>query len=324
VQKNEKLADARAALNHQYAAVPQLKNQIAQLESAVDAPPNVGRALQTSPEYHALAKRYGRFLSEARNAPDAGTAQRDAHAAAATLADMGPLRERLLNEEAEGDSAKRAQQRIQLAQSLQRLKPLQMRLDEKQAELERRYRESPGLADQLEGLSALTGRNGTVRWESTLLLLFIMAIDVIPALLKTLACVGRRSLYEIAGDEVEATTIREVEIDEQTKLEEAERAAGEQRHVQDAVGKARVKSQIAAQKEWDETTMDTLRETLRPHLQEWAQATAQEYAEQLKRDIELQASAARRGSPAGGPRPWPTGRPTSTRRRTRRPSDERH
>ncbi len=318
VQKNEKLADAQAALTHQYASVPQLKAQIAQLESAVDTAPQVGRALQTSPEYRALAQRYGRFESEARSAPNQQVAQQDAHAAAATLAEMGPLRVQLLGEEAEGHSAAQVQQRSQLQQARQQLAPMQTRLDEKQAELERRFRERPGLADQLEGLSALTGRNGTVSWESTLLLLFIMAIDVIPALLKTLACVGRKSAYEIAADEAEEATIREVRADEQLRAGEAERAADEQRQVQDAVGNSRVESQIAAQTEWDEQTMDTLRDTLRPHLQEWARATAQQYAEELKRDIELQAAATRRDPPRRAPRPWPAGPPMSTRRRSRR------
>jgi hypothetical protein len=318
VQKNEKLSDARAALNRQYAAVPRLKGQVSQLESAVDTPPQVGRALQTSPEYHALAQRYGRFMSEARSAPNPQAAHQDARAATATLAEMGPLRAQLLSEEAHGDSAARVQRRSQLEQARQELTPLRTRLDEKQAELERRFRESPGLADQLEGLSALTGKNATVSWESTVLLLFIIAIDVVPALLKTLACVGRKSAYEIASDEAEVTTIREVKADEQLRAGEAERAADEQRQVQDAVGKARVESQIAAQTEWDEQTMETLRETLRPHLQEWARATAQQYAEELKRDVELQATAARRGSPGGVPRPWPSGPPASTRRRPRR------
>jgi Domain of unknown function (DUF4407) len=322
VQKNEKLANARAALNRQYTVVPQLKGQIAELETAVDTPPQVGRALQMSPGYHTLAKNYGRFLSESRNAADPGTAHRYAHAAQATLAEMGPLRSQLLAEEAEGNTARRVQQRIQLKQARQQLAPLQAQLDEKQAELERRYRERPGLADQLEGLSALTGKNETVSWESTVLLLFIMTIDVIPALLKTLMCLGRKSAYEVASDEADAATIREVKANETLRASEAERSADEQRRVQDAVGQARVEGQIAAQTEWDETTMETLRETLRPHLQEWAQATAQQYAEELKRDIELQSSAARSDAAAPGSRSRPAG-PAFTRRRPRGPRNRR-
>lgn len=322
VQKNEKLANAKAALGRQYATVPQLKQQIAQLEAGVNTPSQVGRALQTSPAYHALAKRYGRFLSESRDALDAATAHRYAHAAEATLAEMGPLRSQLLAEEAEDNTARRTQQRGELEVAQRELAPLQARLNEKQGELERRYRERAGLADQLEGLSALTGKNGTVSWESTVLLLFIMAIDVIPALLKTLMCLGRKSAYEVASDETEAAAIREVQANEQLRAGEAERAADEQRRVQDAVGQARVEGQIVAQTEWDETTMTTLRETLRPHIQEWAHATAEQYAEELKRDIELQSSAARRDREPRS-RPGPSG-PGFTRQRPRGPRSRRH
>ena len=123
VQKNEKLANAKAALGRQYATVPQLKQQIAQLEAGVNTPSQVGRALQTSPAYHALAKRYGRFLSESRDALDAATAHRYAHAAEATLAEMGPLRSQLLAEEAEDNTARRTQQRGELEVAQRELAP---------------------------------------------------------------------------------------------------------------------------------------------------------------------------------------------------------
>ena len=155
-----------------------------------------------------------------------------------------------------------------------------------------------------------------------MLLLFIMGIDVIPALLKTLMCLGRKSAYEVASNETEAAAIREVQANEQLRAGEAERAADEQRRVQDAVGQARVEGQIAAQTEWDETTMTTLRETLRPHIQDWAHATAEQYAEELKRDIELQSSAARRDKE---PRSRPgTGGSAFTRQRPRGPRNRRH
>jgi hypothetical protein len=66
--------------------------------------------------------------------------------------------------------------------------------------------------------------------------------------------------------------------------------------VQRDVGQARVLAQIAAQKEWDETTLETLKEVLKPHLVDWAHATAESYAQQLKEDIEARFPARPRAS----------------------------
>jgi hypothetical protein len=294
VDRNEKLAHAREALEGQYASVPRLEREAAALQAALNTPPPVGAALSKSPAYHALAKRYGRYQAEARSLTDPRAAHAAGRAANDTLAQLGPLRSELLAQEANGNAVRHSEQQAKLSEAQRQLVPLQQALRRKNAELEKRYHEPSGLADQLEAMSVLTHRNSTVGWESTILLLFIMAIDVVPAFLKTLMCVGRRSVYEDVVDEMERTTLSEVRSEEQRWVREAERHAEEELEIQEEVGKARVAAQIAAQKEWDALAIGKLREMLKPYMAEWAEATAHHYAEQLREDIEEQRMATAR------------------------------
>jgi hypothetical protein len=284
VDRNEKLAHAREALEHQYAAVPVLAGRVAKLEGQLSTTPPVGQILQSSPEYHALAKRYGRFRSEAASAADPALARADARAANDTLAELDPLRSRLLSEEEEASKLAHSQRQNQLSEAKARLGPLQAKLTAKRGELEARYEHPPGLADQLEALNVLTSRQATVRWERDILLLFMIAIDTIPALLKTLSLLGQPTPYEQTVHEVEQSDAAEVHLTEHLRAQEVQLETEQTLEIQQAVGQARVAAQIEAQKEWDKTTLEILSETLKPHLAEWARASAESYARQLRED----------------------------------------
>jgi hypothetical protein len=303
VDRNEKLAHAREALEHQYASVPRLERQVATAEDDLSTPAPVGKTLQTSPEYQALARRYGRFRSEARSATSPAAAQANDRAANDTLQELEPLRAKLLAEEEKDDAVARTERQQQLLEARRQLTPLQAKLQAKRTELEKRYREPTGLADQLEAMSVLTRRNATVRWEKDILLLFIIAVDTIPALLKMLMLLGRPTIYEQVLEHVESASVTEVRLSEDLRAKEAELDAEQQLQIQRAVGEARVTAQVAAQQEWDETTLQTLRETLKPHLTEWARASAESYAAALREDIESQNGRARSARPPVRERP---------------------
>jgi hypothetical protein len=284
VDRNEKLAHASEALEHQYAAVPALARQVTKLEGQLSTAPAAGQILQSSPEYHALAKRYGRFRSEAESAANPAVALADSRAANDTLSELGPLRSRLLSEEEEASKLAHSQRQNQLGEAKARLGPLQAKLAAKRGELEARYGHPAGLADQLEALNVLTSRQGTVRWERDILLLFMIAIDTIPALLKTLSLLGQRTPYEQTLHEIEQADATEVRLTEQLRANEVALETEQTLEIHQAVGRARVAAQIEAQKEWDQTTLEILSETLKPHLAEWARASAESYARQLRED----------------------------------------
>jgi hypothetical protein len=284
VDRNEKLAHAREALEHQYASVPRLERQVATAEDDLSTPAPVGKTLQTS-------------------ATSPAAAQANDRAANDTLQELEPLRAKLLAEEEKDDAVARTERQQQLLEARRQLTPLQAKLQAKRTELEKRYREPTGLADQLEAMSVLTRRNATVRWEKDILLLFIIAVDTIPALLKMLMLLGRPTIYEQVLEHVESASVTEVRLSEDLRAKEAELDAEQQLQIQRAVGEARVTAQVAAQQEWDETTLQTLRETLKPHLTEWARASAESYAAALREDIESQNGRARSARPPVRERP---------------------
>lgn len=247
-------------------------------------------ALGKSPEYQSLARSFGRFRAEAKSASNSRDALRHEQAASRILEQMGPIRQQLLFEEAQGNAAARREKERALKAARQRLPPLERKLEGRKKELEAKVDAPSGLADQLQALSVLEHRNPAWARRRKCCGFFIMAIDLIPALLKTLMSIGRRSLYEQIQDETEAPSAATVEIGEALRTKQAEREADAQLEVQAETGHARVKAEIAAQQEWDDITINILQDQLRPHIEQWARAAAEQYAAQLADDIPRQAN----------------------------------
>jgi Domain of unknown function (DUF4407) len=300
VDKNAQRAAARAALKQQFAAVPKLQSKAESLESEINTPSAVGTVLDNSPEYHALAERYGRFRQEERQATNAQAAAAYAHAANETLRQMGPLREHLLNEEATDNVSRTTSARQQLKATHEQLAPLQSELKLRNEELRKGYEAPSGLADQDKALNILEHDNSAIGTQAKLLWLFIVAVDMLPALMKLLLVLGRPSPYEETQESFDDTELAETWGSEEERLKRVElrvKAAHEhaenQFRIKSEVGKHRLKQQIAIQREMDEISMRTMQETIRPHVEHWARAVAEEYARRLAEESTPDAFAAR-------------------------------
>ncbi len=156
----------------------------------------------------------------------------------------------------------------------------------------------------------LVDSNSQVAFIKDVLMLFVLAIDSLPALLKTLLCVGRRSLYETTQDATEHAAESAVQAEEALRCGEAQRATEEQLRMQAEVTKARIDGRIELQKEMDDTSIKALQESIRPHVERWAQTMAERYAAQLAADLE-------NGPPPSRERPGQTQTARSERRADR-------
>lgn len=281
VDKDAKRSAAQRALERQYSQVLTLKSTIKHLEQALTSPPSVGLVLGESPEYHALAKRYGTFLAQARAATTPRTARAYEHAAAATLQQMEPLRTELLQKEAEDNRNRNSDQRAQLATARTALAPLQRQFNARTEELTHRYEAPSGLADEAQALSVLEHHSSAIATEARLWWLFIIAVDMLPALMKTLMCVGRRTQLEEFQEALENASVASVKASADRRVKEGDLAESEQYELQSRLSKARLEEQFTAQREMDETSIHTLRETIRPHVERWARVTAEQYAKAL-------------------------------------------
>ncbi len=293
IDRNAQYAAAHEALKRQFAAVPGLQATIAQLEDELNTPPAIGKALGASSEYHALAKRYGTFQAEARNATSAQKAQAYERAAQATLDKLGPMREELLAEERVDNESRKHDNAQKLRAAQAQLAPLKGEFDAKNAELAHRFEAPSGLADADRALGILEHSNSSVSTEALLLTIFIIAVDVLPAVMKTLMSVGRRSLYEEALDAIDEAAIVEIQQRENLVAEEARRETADQLRTQEAVRRARSERQTAVQIEMDERSIRILQETIEPYVERWARVTAERYGSRLADEMTQESFVAR-------------------------------
>jgi hypothetical protein len=293
VDKNAQLASARSALNHQFAVVPTLQARQSTLEQELNTPETVGVALQHSPEYHSLAQRYGLLSAEAHDAPNPQTARSAEHAAHVALEQLVPLHRQLLAQEEADNATQRAEEHQQLQATQRELQPLESELNGKSRVLKERFHTHSGLADQMRALSVLVHSNAQVDFIKNVLMLFILAIDSLPALLKTLLCLGRSSVYEEAQNAIDGATTTTIQTEESLRCSEAQRAAQEHQQTQAEIGQARVAKRIEVQKDLDDLSTQILQETIRPHVERWAQRMARHYARRLATNIDRQSPPAR-------------------------------
>jgi hypothetical protein len=293
IDRNAQRAAAQSKLKNQFAEVAKLKGTIASLETQLSTTPAVGKALGASPEYHALAKRYGKFQAEARSAPTQQAAEAEEHAAHATLEQMIPLRAELLAQEHEDNerSAREGSEKLQATK--QELAPLKSELQRKETELNHRFQAPSGLADQDKALGILEHSNSSIGYEALLLRIFIVAVDILPALMKVLMALGLKSVYEERLEAKDEREIAEALMREDAITKEAERDVEDQLGVNEGVRRARSEKQAEAQKEMDDLSIRVLQKKIKPYVEKWARATAEEYGSILSEEMERQAAAAR-------------------------------
>jgi Domain of unknown function (DUF4407) len=291
IDHNAELAKARATLNKQFAAVAKLKKQASALETELHTPPQTGKALDNSPEYHVLAERYGIAERQAREASSPGQAESHARAAQETLEQMEPMREELLEAEKADNKRRKSDGEANLQTVDRQIAPLERELHAKERELAQRFGSRPGLADEDRALGALEHNNSSVAAEAGFLKIFIILVDVLPALIKVMMSMGRMSTYEEIKAAMDETTLVDTIERERLFAEEARRDSADHLRAQEQVRRARRVKQARAQTRMDDMSIDIIEKELRVHVERWSHAIASEYGNELAEEMARRAAA---------------------------------
>lgn len=185
-----------------------------------------------------------------------------------------------------------------------KLKVRERQLAEAQAEYVHESKSHPGLLDRVEALSHLTAKHESVRNIAWLLGLLILAIDSLPAFVKTIQSLGRPSLYEQVLDELEsqahaavASQAEAMTDANQVRAETTVRAAEARRDLELAARRELTEKTVAAQKEVAERFIAAWRQTMVPLAEKWAERWAEEYKNGASAE---EADAATNGSRTPG------------------------
>ncbi|HEX5925822.1 MAG TPA: DUF4407 domain-containing protein [Baekduia sp.] len=279
--RNAELFAARQAINRQFPQIESLQRRADTLEGQIHAI-KTGTALKTSPAYVALGRRLNRLQALRRTTKDPKLARSYARQANGTLAKIRPLREKLLEAERVQTQQAQTAQRRELTTVRDELAPMTAERDRKLAEVGPQYHGDPGLADRIKALDELTHHNSAVGDLKNLLWIFILAIDSMPAVLKTLLSVGRPSVYEDVLDAHELGTTQTTVRTERLRTETTIKDATAYYAAQSDIAASRLARHVDLQKEMDEIFMDAVRDALRPRAEAVAERAAARYADQME------------------------------------------
>jgi len=235
--RQAQLADGRRRLDRQFAQLRTLAAERDSLREQLRAS-GESAALTSSPDYQALRQQLEQDQSKLSRAQKAAVCELDGTCGTGRRG-VGPsyVAKRQLVDQAERSVAQSRSQLAQLRGSLVADARAGAREDRTFAERQlqqvegdlRRLRgqhqagvddlleanRAPiGLLDRVEALSTLSRENPSMRTWQHLLAVFILLVDVVPVLFKTLTLVGRRPLYEQVQDDVEEREVRRVAFDE--------------------------------------------------------------------------------------------------------------
>jgi hypothetical protein len=213
------LAQARQKLSGQYAQMQALSREQSQLQANASASP-ISDALAASSDYkllHAqLASEQGHLQSAQHNAiceldgtcgTDHSGAGPSYHAkaqlvsslaaqVAATRQRLHDLEATLLTEAHAHGKETQSFARSRLSVVDEELATLRKQYQASNAQLVQRYGAPVGLLDRVQALGELTSEHSDMRNIELLLTLFVLLVDGVPVLFKTLTLLGEPSLYE--------------------------------------------------------------------------------------------------------------------------------
>ncbi len=116
--------------------------------------------------------------------------------ATTTKSELDNLGKRLLKEAESNQQQAKGFAREQLAQVRGELSEMHTSYKRERGKLEKAFEAKIGLLDRVDALASLTSEHPSMRYIAILLALFILAIDCVPVLFKTLSLLGRPSRYE--------------------------------------------------------------------------------------------------------------------------------
>ncbi len=217
-------AKAKQALHTQFAQIEKLDGEREDLEASLSSS-LASSVLSESPDYARLQRQLSgeqKRLNAAQNRANcemdgtcgtehvgAGPAYRAkqsqasarAGEVAATSAQLDQLRTRLLREAGSGERQTKGYAREQLADVESELDLQNAAYKREREKIEGAYQAEIGLLDQVDALATLVSEHASMRYIAILLGLFILAIDCVPVMFKTLSLLGRPSRYELIQED---------------------------------------------------------------------------------------------------------------------------
>lgn len=244
-------AEAKRALTTQFAQIKNLASERKQLQQSLGASV-ASTVLAESPDYTRLQRRLSgeqkqadaaqkRALCEldgtcgterAGAGPSYQAKEQQANAlaaeAAATKRERDDLARQLLKEARSSQGRAKGFATEELGQVKDELAELRSSYKREGVDLEEAFEAKIGLLDRVDALASLTSEHSSMRYIAILLALFILAIDCVPVLFKTLSLLGRPSRYEVIQEEREERQLarRAVEEDARDELRQIEIASG--------------------------------------------------------------------------------------------------
>ena len=235
--KQSALAQARAKLGTQYKQMGELEKQQDRLRGAATAGA-ASAALADSPDYAQLTDLLHEQQSRLEPARHAAICELDGvcgtrHRGAgpsyrakeqtvstiqgevdATKRKLSGLETTLLSEAGAASKASRSFARSELGGVESDLRELRSQYRQNSDGLAAAYAAPVGLLDRVEALQRLTDAHPSLQFIVWLLTGFILLVDAVPVLFKTLTLLGRASMYEQLQDELERRQLRRRAIEE--------------------------------------------------------------------------------------------------------------
>ncbi len=279
-------AVATTQINKEFAEIPALRRREGSLRRSLGTIDS-GEILKTNTQYRIDVRRYAALISQARHAPTAALQARYARQADDTrLRVLAPLRRRLLKDEATSAKTTTDEERASVTGIARRIRTLQTEKGRKLAPFEQDYRAPAGLAEQLQALDEVVRREPTVGAFKRILWLFVLAIDALPAVMKTLSVIGRPTEYEQVKDAHETAATQAAQRLAAAREAEIVREATAQIAAQQEISEARLRLYVKAQLAMDETFVTTMTEVIYPHAETWASRAAEAYIAAMDHEVD--------------------------------------
>lgn len=205
--------------------------------------------------------------------------------ATATRSELDGLGKRLLKEAESSQHQAKGFAREHLAQVNGEFSELNADYKRERGKLEKAFEAKIGLLDRVDALASLASEHPSMRYITILLALFILAIDCVPVLFKTLSLLGRPSRYEAIQEDRDERQLarRTVEEDAREELRRIEIASS----LQEAQMHAKLNGEAIADRmrriaDLEREVSDELVPELRARMLEMVPELAERYLERQK------------------------------------------
>ena len=266
----------QAQLARAFPKIPQLETEISTLENELQSTAP-GDILYSDPYYRLVRQRYGRLKQLAANAPSPALQHVYATQAARAVELLLQQRADLLNHEQTTKTGREQQ----LAVDRSALAPLLIQEKQRANGLARADSGVSGPADQSRALGELVASDSGVRNGYITLWLLLLTVDFLPAMMRTLALLGRAHIPDEVLDDLERTRVeiarKRLEDERTDAAEESEHQLKDgqaRRATEDKRRKHIYDTYVEGQAALDDEASRILFEELAKHTDRWAREDA--------------------------------------------------